>query len=559
MTIPRSSAKWKHCADGWTGSRSRSSSLLPRSGIVAVADLAAGLAHRFDLLVSRHRTNERHRSLRAVIDWTYAQLSPNERSAFELLCTTNSPFDLGQATSLLQLGGLEDTQVPSLIARLVERSLLACHAGPRANRYTLLETLRAYGIERLREHATLDHARSQHADWVMRIVEHATRDLCSEEERAAAEELDRLIDEMRAAHTWLVGHDPDAALRMADALHGYAFWRGRAELFRWAQVAAAAHPTSPRAAAVIASACAGAWLRGDLPTARALLESALVAARDVDPPQAGRVLQQVGELALLEGRLDGAASAFGEAATLSLRADDPIDASWSIGSKALALAYAGLFEGAAKEADVGATLAGRSRSPSARAFMEFVHGEIDALQDRSSAEAHLRVAIALAESVANDGIAGLARVTLATIKGREADTSTALAEYLDVIGTWQRTEAWTSQWVTLRNLVVLLVRCGSDRDAAVLYAATVQTRTGAATYGRDQALLDDVERHLDQVLSAAERDELYAHGRALSDEEIVDVAIAAIQQARPGPSSSEAGDRSDDSAARTRRDSRSSI
>ena len=527
-----------------------------RAGAIAVDELAAGLAERSDLLVSGHRTNERHRSLRAVMDWTYARLTPEERSAFELLCTTNSPFDLEQARSLLRLGGVEGAEVPPLIVRLVESSLLACQAEPRANRYVLLETLRAYGIERLGERGTLDHARTRHANWVARIVERATRTLCSEQEKAAAEELDRMIDEMRAAQTWLVGHDPAAALWMADALHGYAFWRGRAEVFRWAQVAAAADPASPRSAAVMASACAGAWLRGDLPAARALLQGALVAARDADPPQARRVVQQVGELALLEGRLDEAASAFGEAARLSVQADDPIDASWNAGSRALALAYAGLLVEATNEAERGTALAGQSRSPSARAFAEFVHGEIDALLERSSAEAHLRAAIDLAESVDNDVTAGLARVTLATMKGRDADTSTALAEYLAVIRTWQRAEAWTSQWVTLRNLVALLVRCGSDRDAAVLHAATVQTRTGAPAYGRDQALLDAVQRHLDEVLTAAERDELYARGRALCDEEVVDVAIAAIQRARSEPSPSLAGDRPRDLAPRAIADRR---
>ena len=514
-----------------------------RAGAIAVEELSAALAHRFDLLVSDHRTNERHRSLRAVIDWTYARLTPNERSAFDLLCTTNSSFDLEQARNLLQLGGVEGAEVPSLIARLVESSLLACQTEPRANRYALLETLRAYGIERLSERGTLDQACSRHADWVMRIVDSATRALRSEDEKAAAEELDRLIDEMRAAQKWLVGHDPAAALWLADALHGYAFWRGRPEVLRWAQVAAAADPTSPRSAAVTASACAGAWLRGDLPAARSLLQSALVAAWDTDSPQAHRVVQQVGELALLEGRLEDAASAFGKAARLSVHADDPIDASWNIGSRALALAYAGLLDDATKEAELGTALAEQSRSPSARAFAEFVHGEIDALLERSSAEAHLRAAIDLAESVDNDVTAGLARVTLATIKGRDADTSTALAEYLAVIRTWQRTQAWTSQWVTLRNLVALLARCGSDRDAAVLHAATVQSRTGAPAYGRDQALLDGVQRHLDETLTAAERDELYARGRALSDEEVVDVAIDAIQRAGSEPSRPLAGDR----------------
>jgi hypothetical protein len=161
--------------------------------------------------------------------------------------------------------------------------------------------------------------------------------------------------------------------------------------------------------------------------------------------------------------------------------------------------------------------------------MEFVHGEIAALGERASAEEHLRAAIALADSVENSGIAGLARVTLATVEGRHANPSNALNEYLSVIGTWQRTEAWTSQWVTLRNLVALLVRCGADHDAAVLYAATSRARSGAPPYGRDQALLDDVRRHLHQRFTVDEREALFERGRSLSDEDAVDAALSAIR------------------------------
>jgi ATP/maltotriose-dependent transcriptional regulator MalT len=307
-----------------------------------------------------------------------------------------------------------------------------------------------------------------------------------------------------------------------------------------AQIAAAAAPTSPRSAPVVASACAGAWLRGDLPAAHAFLEAAVVAARGADPVQARRVVQQASELAFLEGRLDTAASGFGEAAMHSIRAGDLFEGSWNVGSRALAFAYAGLLDQAEQEVQLGEQVAAQCGSPSARAFISFVHGEIAALADQPSAETHLRTAVALAESVDNRGIAGLARVTLATITGRRADPSTALSEYLAVIDTWQRTEAWTSRWVTLRNLVALLVRCGSHREAAVLYAATTQARSNAPPYGRDQALLDDVHRHLDLRFSAAERQALFEHGRSLNDDDVVDLALDAIRRAQlrqQGPAS----------------------
>src|SRR5205807_4662766 len=125
--------------------------------------------------------------------------------------------------------------------------------------------------------------------------------------------LDLYFDDLRAAHAWLVGHDVEGALRLADALHPYAFWHARFAVFRWAEVATASAPASALLPAVLASACAGAWMRGDLVAAEGAAQAAVSAARDVDPVAARRAVEQLGELALLRGNAARAQAMFADA------------------------------------------------------------------------------------------------------------------------------------------------------------------------------------------------------------------------------------------------------
>ena len=196
----------------------------------------------------------------------------------------------------------------------------------------------------------------------------------------------------------------------------------------------------------------------------------------------------------------------------------------------LALGYGGQQHEAQLEAAATAHLAAHSASPSAAAFAQFVQGEVAALDGSLTAEAHLRSSIEHAESVGNSFIAGLARVTLATVASRRANTATALSEYLSVITTWQRTGAWTSQWVTLRNSPCS-AKSGAGQDAAVLYGAAVHATTGAPAYGRDRTLLDDVRVHLEGELEPHELQKLINQGSRLRDHEVVEFALDAASRA----------------------------
>ncbi|HEV7536065.1 MAG TPA: BTAD domain-containing putative transcriptional regulator, partial [Acidimicrobiia bacterium] len=453
---------------------------------LGLEDLARSLDQRFLLLTGGPRTSSRHRSLRAVLDWSYAQLEPVVQSVFERLATFAGRFDLVAAGAVASGDGVERDAVTPAVLRLVDCSLLTGHPGIGPDRYSLLDTMRSYGLERLMARDDLARARDRHALWALELAEQAAGELAGPREGEWARAVREHLDELRAAHAWLVGCDPEAGLRLAVALHPYALWRVQSEILRWAEVAAGASAGSGsrRLSAVLASAAAGAWQRGDLDAARAAATAALEAARDLDRPGQRPALEARADVAILLGDLPEADTLFRETYELALSAGDLLQAVWDGGSASLARAWSGDAEAADDLAASTFATAERSGSPTAKAFAHYVLGEISTSKD-ASAEEHLCHAIELAQAVDSTFVVGLARVALATLKARQDDAAGALRSYEAVIVEWQRAGAWTSQWVTLRTLVDLLVRVGADRDAAILYGAVDTARTGARPFGAD--------------------------------------------------------------------------
>ena len=112
---------------------------LPSLGIDG---LEAGLADRLHLLAGGSRVDDRHRSLRSALDWSYALLSEPERAVLRRVSVVAGPFSAAAAAEMF--GGWPPVaagQVPALLARLADESLLVPASPPWAA-VRLLETIR---------------------------------------------------------------------------------------------------------------------------------------------------------------------------------------------------------------------------------------------------------------------------------------------------------------------------------------------------------------------------------------------------------------------------------
>jgi non-specific serine/threonine protein kinase len=192
---------------------------------LGVAQLLDRLEDRFALLTGGDRLAEdRQRSLAATVEWSYRLLDDDERRVFRAVSVFPGPFTLEGAEAVA------GPEAGPVVLRLVDCSLVVPpRAGPDGRpRYVMLETLCAYGAGLLTEAGEADGAAAALAGYALRVAGQAAAGLLSGDgELAAARWLDAEDITMRQVLGWAVAHDPDLALRLADALGWWWVLRGR--------------------------------------------------------------------------------------------------------------------------------------------------------------------------------------------------------------------------------------------------------------------------------------------------------------------------------------------
>jgi len=122
--------------------------------VLTLRSLTAHMDDVLKLLTRGHRTAaSRHRSLRAMLDWSYETLSPTERLAWHRLAVFAGSFDLESARDVLVGEGIEAADVLDIMTELAAKSLLTTRVCGTQVIFTLLHTSRAYALEKLRRSA----------------------------------------------------------------------------------------------------------------------------------------------------------------------------------------------------------------------------------------------------------------------------------------------------------------------------------------------------------------------------------------------------------------------
>ncbi|MBC8092675.1 MAG: AfsR/SARP family transcriptional regulator, partial [Pseudonocardia sp.] len=193
---------------------------------MSIDQLADRLDDRFRLLTSGSRTAlPRHRTLRAVVDWSWELLSEAERTVLSRLSVFSGGAGLDAAERVCLGAAVERDQVLELLTSLAEKSLLVT-AGDGAPRYRMLTTIREYAADRLAEAGESDRARQAHLAYFTELAETADPHLRRAEqlEWLATLEADHhnLSAAMRVA---IAAGDAPAAMRLAAAA-GWYWWLG---------------------------------------------------------------------------------------------------------------------------------------------------------------------------------------------------------------------------------------------------------------------------------------------------------------------------------------------
>src|SRR3984957_1640022 len=139
---------------------------------LGIKNAVARLVSRPELLKLSHRTAvPRHRTLKATLDWSYDLLSEAERIVFRRIAPFVGHFTLEGARHVAGEQGAGTEEVFDAIAGLVEKSLIATRIDETQALYRLLDTTRAYALEKLEEHAEVDIVLRRHAEYVAGYLE----------------------------------------------------------------------------------------------------------------------------------------------------------------------------------------------------------------------------------------------------------------------------------------------------------------------------------------------------------------------------------------------------
>src|SRR5450432_736589 len=139
---------------------------------LGIKNTAARLVSRPELLRLSHRTAvPRHRTLTATPDWSYDLLSDGERIVFRRIAPFAGHFTIEGARYVAGEPGIGTGEIFDAIAGLVEKSLITTRIDETQAQYRLLDTTRAYTLEKLEEHAEVDVVFRRHAEYVAGYLE----------------------------------------------------------------------------------------------------------------------------------------------------------------------------------------------------------------------------------------------------------------------------------------------------------------------------------------------------------------------------------------------------
>ena len=257
-----------------------------RVGPLTVHDIASSLDDRFSLLAEGSRAAPgRHKTLRALVDWSYELLTDSEQTLFRRLSVFSGGWTAEAAKAVCAVAGSPGGDgLDSLVAKSIVTHDGRSHDG----RYRLLETMRQYAFELLAEAGEETELRRQHLSCFLSLAEQADNGLQGKDQSQWFAVLDAEHDNMRAALSFALRDAEtasDMGLRLSAAMGRYWWTRGfLGEARDWYALALSRSNPDEKSRAKANSlreASTIAWLQGDHAKALELCAGSVTMAKEI--------------------------------------------------------------------------------------------------------------------------------------------------------------------------------------------------------------------------------------------------------------------------------------
>lgn len=283
------------------------------------------LNDRYSLLTQAARTApSRQQTLRLCVDWSFDLCTPAEQQLWSQLSMFAGSCELDAVEGVCDA----DTAPLSLLdvlSSLVDKSILVREESGTVVRFRMLEILRDYGRQKLRETGRFGEIRVRHHDWYQQLIADAAAGWISAEQPQWIARLEREQGNLRDALEYCLAEDTPAAIEagLCTAAGLYEFWNfrglygeGRTWLNRLLS-RPGPHSVPVRIDALCAAGKLNA-MQGEFPAAAARLQEArALAGSELRPPAGAQIAYAEGLLDLARGESDGAREHFGQAVDLT--------------------------------------------------------------------------------------------------------------------------------------------------------------------------------------------------------------------------------------------------
>jgi non-specific serine/threonine protein kinase len=305
-----------------------------RVKVLPPEEILKRLDNRFRLLGSSKKTGlPHHQTLKALIDWSYDQLTEPEQTLLRRLSLFAGGWTLDAAEAVCGGDDIDEWEILDHISSLVDKSLAEVDAESGREtgkaRYRMLETIREYAREQVREKDEGSGVLERHRDFFLALAEECEPGLTGREQSKCLSRLSAEHDNLRLAldMTCVPGVDPEIGWRLSGSLGRYFFIAGHWNEGRKVYEEILSRPDAARKSAAAAAALnwAGnlAKLQGDPAQAWSHLEESLAVRREMgDEAGVAASLNNLGNVAKDLGDYEKAKSLYEESLALQRKRGD---------------------------------------------------------------------------------------------------------------------------------------------------------------------------------------------------------------------------------------------
>jgi predicted ATPase/DNA-binding winged helix-turn-helix (wHTH) protein len=198
----------------------------PRVEVLGIEGLDACLNDSFRLLGTQRRVAmPRHRTMQAVVDWSYGLLNQDEQRLLRALGIFTGGFTVEAAAAVDMDAATTGADAIDRLVDLVTKSLVVADVSGIKPRFRLLDTTRAFALEKLDESGERERIARCHAEYYRDLFERAEREVSARPPGEWLADYAQEIDNLRAALNWAFSPDRDGSIGVVLTAAAVSLWR----------------------------------------------------------------------------------------------------------------------------------------------------------------------------------------------------------------------------------------------------------------------------------------------------------------------------------------------